>query len=210
MTYQEMFQESVENPESFWGRAAEAIVWDVETTGTDQMACDLVGIALAVNGVPIFNALNNRGEDSHAIGELDKWGGHCGRGDDYHYHVAPVFLNGGDASRVVAYALDGYAIYGFAEPDGSMPGKLDEFNGHTTPALGYHYHVTPGRFPYIIGGYRGVPEPSNNRGLRRAARIGKPAAGARPPHRPCETAPSAQPASRYGVRPAGEASSGLP
>ncbi len=28
---------------------AEAIVWDVETTGTDQMACDLVGIALAVN-----------------------------------------------------------------------------------------------------------------------------------------------------------------
>ena len=28
---------------------AQAIVWDVETTGTDQMACDLVGIALAVN-----------------------------------------------------------------------------------------------------------------------------------------------------------------
>jgi propionyl-CoA synthetase len=28
MTYQEMFQESVENPDSFWGRAAEAIVWD--------------------------------------------------------------------------------------------------------------------------------------------------------------------------------------
>ncbi len=30
--------------------AAQQIVWDVETTGTDQMACDLVGIALAVNG----------------------------------------------------------------------------------------------------------------------------------------------------------------
>ena len=30
--------------------AAQHIVWDVETTGTDQMACDLVGIALAVNG----------------------------------------------------------------------------------------------------------------------------------------------------------------
>ena len=28
MTYQEMFQESVENPDSYWGRAAEAIVWD--------------------------------------------------------------------------------------------------------------------------------------------------------------------------------------
>jgi DNA polymerase I len=30
--------------------AAPAIVWDVETTGIDQMACDLVGIALAVDG----------------------------------------------------------------------------------------------------------------------------------------------------------------
>ena len=31
-------------------------------------------VALAVNGVPIFNALNNRGEDSYLIGELDNWG----------------------------------------------------------------------------------------------------------------------------------------
>jgi DNA polymerase-1 len=30
--------------------AAQAIVWDVETTGIDQMSCELVGIALAVNG----------------------------------------------------------------------------------------------------------------------------------------------------------------
>ena len=30
--------------------AADEIVWDVETTGIDQMSCDLVGIALAVNG----------------------------------------------------------------------------------------------------------------------------------------------------------------
>ena len=30
--------------------SAKAIVWDVETTGVDQMACDLVGIALAVDG----------------------------------------------------------------------------------------------------------------------------------------------------------------
>ena len=41
--------------------AANAIVWDVETTGTDQMACDLVGIALGVNGeqgyyVPVGHA----------------------------------------------------------------------------------------------------------------------------------------------------------
>ena len=49
-------------------------------------------IAVAVNGIPIFNPLNNRGEDALAIGELDDYGGHCGRADDYHYHVAPVHL----------------------------------------------------------------------------------------------------------------------
>jgi len=32
----------------------------------------------------------------------------------------------------------------------------------------YQHHVTLGRFPYVIGGYRGVPEASNNRGLRHA------------------------------------------
>lgn len=49
-------------------------------------------IALAANGIPIFNAYNNRGEDSFAIGELDDFGGHCGRADDYHYHAAPLAL----------------------------------------------------------------------------------------------------------------------
>jgi len=28
--------------------------------------------------------------------------------------------------------------------------------------------VTPGQFPYVIGGYHGIPESTNNRGLRRA------------------------------------------
>ena len=41
-------------------------------------------IALAANGIPIFNPQNNRGEVAAEIGELDKWGGHCGRADDYH------------------------------------------------------------------------------------------------------------------------------
>ena len=40
-------------------------------------------------------------------------------------------------------------------------------NGHSDDERGYHYHVTPGRFPYLLGGYAGVPEISNNRELRR-------------------------------------------
>ncbi|MFM8981043.1 MAG: YHYH protein [Planctomycetia bacterium] len=112
-------------------------------------------IALAVNGVPIFNPIKNDGRtDTLLAGELDEFGGHCGRGDDYHYHVAPVFLNGGDASRVVAYALDGYAIYGFTEADGKAPKGLDALNGHEHGALGYHYHATKA-YPYLNGGFHG-------------------------------------------------------
>ncbi len=113
-------------------------------------------IALAANGVPIFNPIKNDGHtDTFLAGELDEFGGHAGRGDDYHYHTAPVHLQKAvGVDKPVAYALDGYAIYGFAEPDGTPAGKLDSFNGHTTSALGYHYHATK-TYPYLNGGFHG-------------------------------------------------------
>ena len=112
-------------------------------------------IALAINGVPIFNALNNRGDDAFLSGELDTWGGHCGRADDYHYHMAPLHLQkAGTAATPIAYALDGFVIYGLTEPDGSAVSGLDPYNGHTHGTLGYHYHATV-TFPYVNGGMRG-------------------------------------------------------
>jgi len=112
-------------------------------------------IALAVNGIPIFNPLNNRGEDAFAIGELDDYGGHCGRADDYHYHVAPVHLEKVvGRGRPIAYALDGYPIYGFTEPDGSPVKDLDWMGGHEHGTGGYHYHATK-KYPYLNGGFRG-------------------------------------------------------
>jgi Raf kinase inhibitor-like YbhB/YbcL family protein len=135
-------------------------------------------IGLAVNGVPIFNPQNNRGEISQEIGELDQWGGHCGRGDDYHYHAAPLHLQaivGKD--QPIAFALDGYPIYGLTEPDGSQPAGLDAFDGHTTSTLGYHYHAS-NKYPYVNGGFHGQvteregqvdPQPRSNQ-LRGAGR----------------------------------------
>lgn len=112
-------------------------------------------IALAANGIPIFNPQNNRGELSQEIGELDRWGGHGGRADDYHYHVAPLHLQSVlGAEKPIAFALDGYAIFGLTEPDGSPAGNLDAFNGHTTSALGYHYHASL-KYPYVNGGFHG-------------------------------------------------------
>ena len=113
-------------------------------------------IALAVNGVPIFNPQNNRGAISADIGELDRWGGHCGRADDYHYHVAPLHLEATTGvGRPIAYALDGYPILGLTEPDGSAPTGLDVWRGHETPGLGYHYHASE-TYPFLMAGFRGV------------------------------------------------------
>ena len=113
-------------------------------------------IAVAVNGVPIFNPIKNDGRtDTFLAGELDEFGGHCGRADDYHYHIAPTHLQERvGAGEPIAVALDGYWIYGFTEPDGSAVGPLDAFNGHSTPALGYHYHATRA-YPYLNGGFHG-------------------------------------------------------
>lgn len=119
-------------------------------------------IALAVNGVPIFNALNNRGDDAYLYGELDQWGGHAGRADDYHYHIAPLHLQPTvGVGKAIAYALDGFPLYGETEPDGSAVKALDTLNGHFDATGGYHYHGTR-TYPYINGGMRGVVQVSGD------------------------------------------------
>lgn len=112
-------------------------------------------VAVAANGVPIFNPQNNRGEVAQDIGELDRWGGHCGRADDYHYHVIPLHLSEKTGDGLpVAYALDGFPVYGLREPDGKPMRPLDECGGHDDPLHGYHYHGT-GKSPYVFAAFRG-------------------------------------------------------
>ncbi|MDO5970052.1 YHYH protein [Flavivirga aquimarina] len=109
-------------------------------------------IAIAANGIPIFNPLNNRGEDANAIGELDKWGGHCGRADDYHYHLAPTHLQskvGND--KPIAYALDGFPVYGETSQ------QLDENLGRFTSDSTYQYHAIK-EYPYLIAAMKGKVE----------------------------------------------------
>lgn len=124
-------------------------------------------VAVAVNGIPIFNALNNRGEDSYLIGELDNWGGHCGRGDDYHYHAAPLHLSNTSGLKPIAFALDGFPVYGTKEPDGTSMIALDSCHGHIGSNNVYHYHGTTD-YPYVVGAMKGkvnldptTPAPEN-------------------------------------------------
>jgi hypothetical protein len=108
-------------------------------------------IAVAVNGVPIFNPYTNTGVDAFLDGQLDDFGGHCGRADDYHYHIAPLSLYGQTSATLpIAYALDGFAVFGSVEPDGSPMAALDANHGHYGTNGVYHYHGTA-TAPYMIG-----------------------------------------------------------
>ena len=115
-------------------------------------------IALAADGIPIFNPIKNDGRtDTFLAGELDEYGGHCGRADDYHYHVAPLFLEKiVGPGKPIAVALDGYPIYGDTGPDGSPvdPKTLDAFNGRTD-SRGDYYYCSTKTYPYINGGFHG-------------------------------------------------------
>ena len=119
-------------------------------------------MGVAVNGIPIFPALNNRNEDTVVIGELDIFGGHAGRGDDYHYHAAPLHLvDIVGIENPIGFGYDGFPIYGLTEADGSEVTGLDEFNGQFDEDGNYHYHATE-NFPYHMGGLRGVVEIAAN------------------------------------------------
>lgn len=124
-------------------------------------------IAVAVNGVPIFDYSSGGDLSMHDLThhqsdvdtvlnqELDNCGGHAGRGDDYHYHERPSCMieqmdNAGD-DAIIGWGFDGFPIYGDNNPDGTPieRGALDVCNGQADPKFGYRYHTSV-RPPYII------------------------------------------------------------
>jgi hypothetical protein len=140
-------------------------------------------IGMALNGVVFFNPFEMEGMNAvegYSEVWLDSCCGHPQQTGVYHYHKYPSCVkspfpdDGKRHSPIVGFAFDGFPVYGPYEESGVMAKDLkgdralDVCNGHKDDTRGYHYHVTPGRFPYIIGGYAGVVETSNNRGLSRA------------------------------------------
>jgi YHYH protein/SLA1 homology domain 1, SHD1 len=152
------WQQQVPTPKCYTGTNAWSIPLNptIATTPVSTATNFFKGaIAIAANGVPIFNAYNNRGEDAYLIGELDAYGGHCGKGDDYHYHIAPLNLDDATADILpIAFGLDGYAIYAGKEPTGVTMTTLDANHGHYLNGV-YHYHATL-VYPYAIGNMVGT------------------------------------------------------
>lgn len=124
-------------------------------------------LGVAVNGVPIYDytaggemtqaelAHHQAQHDTWQTMQLDICGGHAGRGDDYHYHVAPICMiaqmdNAGD-DAIIGWAFDGYPIYGDRNPDSTVVAEdaLDICNGQTDETFGYRYHTSQDA-PYIV------------------------------------------------------------
>ena len=127
-------------------------------------------IGVAINGVPIFNPCKQGGcqnGDTKVLGELDVCNGHAGRADDYHYHAAPTCLMAGHApsywnTHPLGWALDGFAIFGYNNADGTTASRDGVCGGNTSAVsngpAGYSYHVTDAS-PYVLSCFRGTPSP---------------------------------------------------
>ncbi len=112
-----------------------------------------------------------------AVSIMDRCCGHPSPDNRYHYHKYPVCVKtpfvdfGQEHSPVIGFALDGFPIYGpyvaknlMAKDDKAHP--LDAFNMRYDDERGWHYCVTPGKFPYVIGGFAGAVDPRNRPGAR--------------------------------------------
>lgn len=131
-------------------------------------------IGMAVNGIPIFNPCkqggcetSTGGGDTKVQGELDVCNGHAGRADDYHYHAAPICMMSDQSSSYwdthpIGWALDGFGIFGYNNPDGTTATRDAICGGntltHQNAPSGYAYHVTD-TSPYILSCFRGTPSP---------------------------------------------------
>jgi len=163
----------------------------VTATNNSNHALPMGPIGLAVNGVVFFNPFDAGNQDATDL--MDRCCGHPSPDNLYHYHKYPICLNspwsdeGKEHSPLIGWAFDGFPIYGPYASAGVMAKDvtgayaLNDFNGHWDKDRGWHYQVTPGKFPYIIGGYWGFADARDidhrhpNRGM------GGPGGGMGPP-----------------------------
>jgi len=136
------------------------------TANDGNYALNMGPIGFAVNGVVFFNPFDGNMQDAASI--MDRCCGHPNpQQNQYHYHKYPICVNtpfvdkGERHSPVIGFAFDGFPVYGPYESDGVMAkdlksNPLNAFNAHYDAVRGWHYHATPGKYPYLLGGYLGT------------------------------------------------------
>ncbi|MDB5326288.1 MAG: hypothetical protein JWM57_1857, partial [Phycisphaerales bacterium] len=145
----------------------------VTDTGNQNGALHMGPIGLAVNGVVFFNPFDMGNTD--ATNMMDRCCGHPNQDGQYHYHKYPICVNspwadeGHAHSPLLGWAFDGVPLYGPWESDGVMAKDatgehaINAFNLHYDAERGWHYHVTPGKFPYLIGGFWATEDSRDHR-----------------------------------------------
>lgn len=160
--------------------AAQSLSWTVpaDPTPAASPSCTPLGpIGVFVNGVVMFDALDDAGRDAGAHEVQDSCDGHPqGRGM-YHYHdfsacLATAANSTPGSSTLVGYALDGYGMYLERDAQGNLPtdADLDACHGRTStvmwdgkPTNMYHYDVTL-EYPYFVGCFHGTEDVSSRPG----------------------------------------------
>ena len=113
-------------------------------------------VGVALNGValgppaPVAAILG-----AYTIAAFDDCGGHVNPHEGYHYHAATkcnaVLAQDDGHASMMGYAMDGYAIFGTLDADGSEPEDLDSCRGHRDETRGYHYHAASTAENRILG-----------------------------------------------------------
>jgi hypothetical protein len=159
-----------------------------DKTNTNH-ALNMGPIGIAINGVVFYNPFDAGSQDASNI--MDYCCGHPDQMGRYHYHKYPICVNspwaddGKQHSPLIGFAFDGFPIYGPYESADLMAKDvkgehaLNDFNLHFDKDRGWHYHVTPGQFPYLIGGYWGTIDPrdAGRRGMGGGPGGGGPGGG---------------------------------
>lgn len=138
----------------------------IPTTPVPAEASSAIGgndVGIAINGVvlaapaPVSDILSN-----YTIAAFDDCGGHVNPNAGYHYHASTDCNSTGDQADghapLMAYAMDGYAIYGQLDADGNEHTDLDECRGATDDVRGYHYHAASAWENTFIGCFSGQTE----------------------------------------------------
>lgn len=111
------------------------------TSGTQGVTLDGVVIA---ESAPVSAILG-----AYTIAAFDDCGGHFNPFEGYHMHGAVGCSEAGVASEgetpIFGFAMDGYPVHSPLDAD-----DLDQCNGHTTDAGGYHYHANSAEKNQVI------------------------------------------------------------
>ena len=146
------------------------------STGAD-LGVTLNGLVIAASA-PVDAILG-----AYTIAAFDDCGGHFNPIEGYHMHAYTnceganygTGIDDPDAeTRIIGYAMDGVAVFAPLAHDTTI--KLDECNGRTTAADGYHYYAQSAEKNRTIKCYMGLTAVDES-----AQTVGGPPAGAGPP-----------------------------